>query len=188
MARNPLYFCARVFLLIGRDFRPFDSPGFHSQFFMSTRRPRNRTPSLSRRNRCSAAESPRNLISPPAPSTRCQGNPNPRCKMRATMRDRPGYPAAWATPPYVNTLPRGIARITCSMRSRMSPASLAFLERFLTLTRLDFRIDKALLPDIIMQASRIVSCRQLRPAREVSRPANSEHVPISFVHAGATLC
>ena len=52
-------------------------PNFHSCAFMSTFRPRNRTPSPSRRSRCSRAESPRNLISPPAPSTRCQGNPNP---------------------------------------------------------------------------------------------------------------
>ena len=126
LARNPLYFCARVFLLIGRDVRPFDSPLFHSQFFMSTRRPRNRTPSLSSRNRCSAAESPRNLISPPAPSTRCQGNPNPRCRMRATMRDRPGYPAALATPPYVNTFPCGISRITRSRSRRSSPESIVF--------------------------------------------------------------
>ena len=129
--RGSPHFCRREDLCDGRGFCRFDSLGFHSQAFMSTFRPRNRTPSACSRNRCSAAESPRNLISPPAPSTRCQGNPNPRCKMRATKRDRPGYPAALATPPYVNTLPRGMARITCSIRTRNSPGSVFSLERFM---------------------------------------------------------
>ena len=117
---------------MGRGFRRFASPGFHSQVFISTRRPRNRTPSLSSRKRCSARESPRNLISPPAPSTRCHGNPYPRCKRRATMRDLPGYPAALATPPYVSTFPRGMARITRSIRRRISPESSVFFEALMS--------------------------------------------------------
>lgn len=95
--------------------------GFHSCALRSTRRPRKRTPSASRRNRCSTAESPRSLISPPAPSIRCHGNPNPRRKIAATCLAAPGYPAARAIPPYVDTFPRGIERIACSIRSRIAP-------------------------------------------------------------------
>src|SRR5260370_25720837 len=51
------------------------------------------------RSRCSMAESPRNLISPPAPSTRCQGSPKQRLKTAATCRAAPGYPAARAMAP-----------------------------------------------------------------------------------------
>ena len=47
--------------------------GACSHASMSTRFPRNRTPSIVSRKRCSAAASPRNLISPPAPTIRCQG-------------------------------------------------------------------------------------------------------------------
>jgi hypothetical protein len=95
--------------------------GFHSCAFRSTRRPWKRTPSASKRNRCSTAESPRNLISPPAPNTRCHGNPNPRRKIAATCLAAPGYPAARAIPPYVHTFPRGIARIARSICRRTTP-------------------------------------------------------------------
>ncbi len=47
--------------------------GTCSHASMSTCFPRNRTPSIMSRKRCSAAASPRNLISPPAPTIRCQG-------------------------------------------------------------------------------------------------------------------
>ncbi len=67
--------------------------------FISAFRPRKRTPSASSRRRCSMAESPRTLISPPAPNTRCHGNPNPRCRTRATSRAPLGSPAARATAP-----------------------------------------------------------------------------------------
>jgi len=70
------------------------------------------------------------LIAPPAPNTRCQGKPKPRRKTRATIRAAPGYPAILATPPYVETFPRGIARIACSIRSRIFPVCSVF---FLTL-------------------------------------------------------
>jgi hypothetical protein len=131
----PPHFCRREDLSNRRALWRFDNPGFHSQAFISTLRPRNRTPSDWSRSRCSAADSPRNLISPPAPRTRCQGKPNPRCNTRATIRASPGNPAAFATPPYVNTFPRGIARITRSMRriSVPCPEELSFLfisERF----------------------------------------------------------
>ena len=85
--------------------------------FISTRRPRKRTPSACKRNRCSMAESPRNLISPPEPSTRCQGNPNDPRSTRATCRASPGTPAARATAPYVETLPRGIFLIARRIRT-----------------------------------------------------------------------
>jgi hypothetical protein len=71
----------------------------NSHAFISTRRPRKRTPSASRRKRCSIAESPLNLISPPAPSTRCHGNPNPRLKIAATCLAAPGNPATRAIAP-----------------------------------------------------------------------------------------
>ena len=98
-----------------------EPPNLYSHCFMSTRRPRKRTPSASNRSRCSTAGSPRSLISPPAPRTRCQGNPNPRRKTAATCRAAPGKPAARAIPPYVDTLPCGIVRIVCSMRKRATP-------------------------------------------------------------------
>src|SRR5437016_7774646 len=85
--------------------------------FISTRRARKRTPSLSRRSRWSMAESPRSLTSPPAPNTRCQGNPNERCRTPTTCRAAPGYPAPQATAPYVETFPRGIRRIAATMRT-----------------------------------------------------------------------
>ena len=43
---------------------------------MSTRLPRNFTPSISRRMRCSIPASNLSLISPPAPTTRCHGSPS----------------------------------------------------------------------------------------------------------------
>jgi hypothetical protein len=89
---------------------------------MSTFLPRKRTPSASSRSRCSIAESPRSLISPPAPSTRCQGNPYERCRTRATRRAAPAKPAARAMPPYVETLPRGMLRIVASIRIRIAAA------------------------------------------------------------------
>src|SRR5581483_3601405 len=110
-------------LLFGRRFRDFDRVAFHSHSFMSTLRPRNLTPSASSRSRCSIAESPLSLISPPAPSTRCHGKPNPRRSTRATIRACPGRPAALATAPYVRTFPRGIARITRSTRRIIAPRS-----------------------------------------------------------------
>ena len=112
-------------------FNFFFSDRFHSCAFISTFRPRKRTPSASNRNRCSIAESPRSLISPPAPSTRCQGNPYPLPKIRATNRADPGNPAIRAIPPYVETFPRGIARIVRSIRSRIMPVLSwdFFLER-----------------------------------------------------------
>jgi hypothetical protein len=94
---------------------------------MSTRLPRNRTPSASSLSRCSTAESPVNLIAPPAPSTRCHGNPNPRRKTAATCRAAPGSLAARAIPPYVDTFPRGIARTACSIRSRVAPESFCLV-------------------------------------------------------------
>jgi hypothetical protein len=100
---------------------------FHSCAFISTRRPRNRTPSASSRNRCSIAESPVNLIAPPAPNTRCHGNPNPRRKIAATCRAAPGNPAARAIPPYVETFPRGIPRIARSIRRRIVPESFCLV-------------------------------------------------------------
>ena len=102
-------------------------PNFHSCAFISTRRPRKRTPSASSRSRCSIAESPVSLIAPPAPSTRCQGSPNPRRRVAATCRAAPGNPAARATPPYVDTLPRGIARTACSIRRRIAPGSFCLV-------------------------------------------------------------
>jgi len=104
---------------------------FHSCAFISTLRPRNRTPSASNRRRCSMAESPVSLIAPPDPSTRCQGSPNPRRNTRATIRAAPGYPAARATPPYVDTFPRGIPRITRSMRNTIIPGTTVFFFDFL---------------------------------------------------------
>lgn len=106
-------------------YRPvrFARPNFHSCALISTRRPRNRTPSASKRSLCSIAESPVSLISPPAPNTRCQGNPKPRRRAAATRRAAPGNPAARATPPYVETFPRGIARTVCSIRRRIPPES-----------------------------------------------------------------
>lgn len=103
--------------------------GLYSCAFMSTLRPRKRTPSASNRNRCSMALSPVSLMAPPAPRTRCQGNPNPRRNTRATSRAAPGKPAARATPPYVDTFPRGIARIARSMRRRIVPESGDFFFR-----------------------------------------------------------
>src|ERR1035437_7842733 len=44
---------------------------------MSTRLPRNRTPSISKRVRCSSPASYFSLISPPAPTMRCQGSALP---------------------------------------------------------------------------------------------------------------
>ena len=64
-----------------------DSVRFHSCAFMSTLRPRNRTPSDSRRNRCSIAESPVNLIAPPAPRTRATG-----IRTRDGEHARPSWP------------------------------------------------------------------------------------------------
>src|ERR1039458_378360 len=67
---------------------------------MSTRLPRNFTPSISRRMRCSIPASNLSLISPPAPTTRCQGREPPeRCSSCATCRWYRGYPAAAATWP-----------------------------------------------------------------------------------------
>jgi hypothetical protein len=105
----------------------FARPNFHSCALISTRRPRNRTPSASRRSRCSIAESPVSLIWPPAPNTRCQGNPNPRRKAAATRRAAPGNPAARATPPYVETFPGGIARTVCSIRRSITPESFCLV-------------------------------------------------------------
>jgi len=112
--------------------RVFRRDAGYSWALRSTFRPRNRTPSASSRSRCSIAESPVNLIAPPAPNTRCQGNPKPRRKTRATIRAAPGYPAIFATPPYVDTFPRGIARIARSIRSRIAPVcSVFFLALFI---------------------------------------------------------
>ncbi len=66
---------------------------------ISTRRPRKATPSACRRSRCSTAESPRSLISPPAPTIRCHGSPKERCSVWTTWRAPCGYPAARATAP-----------------------------------------------------------------------------------------
>jgi hypothetical protein len=58
-----------------------------SYLSMSTRRPRNRTPSICRRRRCSAAPSPGSLISPPRPTMRCHGKVGPSTRSsRATAR------------------------------------------------------------------------------------------------------
>ena len=122
---------------------------------MSTFLPRNRTPSASRRNRCSIAESPVNLIAPPAPKTRCQGKPKPRRKTRATIRAAPGYPAVFATAPYVDTFPSGIARIARSIRNRIFPAGSDFFLRF------------------------FISKRN-RPARRTSRPASCNRLTRRF--------
>src|SRR5258707_3486017 len=64
--------------LISSYFRRPTRPNLNSHCFISTRRPRKRTPSASSRSLCSIAESPRSLISPPEPRTRCHGKPKPR--------------------------------------------------------------------------------------------------------------
>src|ERR1035437_8524757 len=56
----------------------------YSRLPISTRAPRNVTPSIRRRNFCSAAPSPPSLMAPPALTTRCQGSPGTCCKMRTT--------------------------------------------------------------------------------------------------------
>src|SRR5271157_4871046 len=70
-----------------------------SNAFMSTRRPRKRTPSDSNRKRCSSPSSPRNEIRPPEPNTRCHGSPSTCFSTRATCREQRGYPAAFAIAP-----------------------------------------------------------------------------------------
>ncbi len=82
-----------------------------SKVFMSTRRPRKRTPSDSSRKRCSSPSSPRNEIRPPEPNTRCHGSPSTCFSTRATCREQRGYPAAFAIAPYVLTRPRGNCRM-----------------------------------------------------------------------------
>jgi hypothetical protein len=79
---------------------------------MRTLRPRNDTPSISSRNRCSRPSSPRSAILPPAPTTRCHGNPSAPWRARTVKRAARGNPAAVATWPYVITLPRGTRAIT----------------------------------------------------------------------------
>ncbi len=71
----------------------------NSCFFISTRAPRKVTPSMRKRNLCSAAFSPHSLIAPPEPTTRCQGNPGTSRKMRTTWRAAPAQPAARAMAP-----------------------------------------------------------------------------------------
>jgi len=114
---------------------------FHSHTFISTFRPRKRTPSASNRNRCSIAESPRSLISPPAPNTRCHGKLKPRRRIRATIRAAPGNPAAFATPPYVATFPRGIARIVRSILMSIFPSAVGLFFAAITPLRHDHHRD-----------------------------------------------
>lgn len=91
-------------------------PGnLYSQSFISTFLPRNRTPSLSSRKRCSKPSSPGREILPPEPITRCHGSPLTWRRTCATCRAQRGYPAAAAMPPYVLTLPRGIRRIMAAI-------------------------------------------------------------------------
>jgi hypothetical protein len=86
---------------------------------MSTRRPRKWTPSASRRKRCSKAECPRSLISPPEPRTRCQGTPTAPRSAAAVCRAPRGKPAAAAIAPYVETMPRGIWRMAARILVRL---------------------------------------------------------------------
>src|SRR6202140_5096373 len=99
--------------LCGKELlEPYTAPGYavetrtiqlfrnrNSCRFISTRAPRNVTPSIRRRNLCSAAFSPHNLIAPPEPTTRCHGNPGTCCRMRTPCRAAPAQPAALATAP-----------------------------------------------------------------------------------------
>ena len=85
--------------LLSRLAAIFTRGNLNSCCFISTRRPRKATPSACRRSRCSIAESPRSLISPPAPSTLCQGRSKERRSAPTTCLAAPGYPAARATAP-----------------------------------------------------------------------------------------
>ena len=71
----------------------------YSYFSIQTRFPWNTTPSDSNRIRCSRAFSPVSEIFPPAPTTRCHGNPRPARSAHTTWRAEPGNPAARATAP-----------------------------------------------------------------------------------------
>jgi len=70
---------------------------------------------MRKRNLCSAPLSPGSLIAPPEPRTRCHGNPGTCRRTRTTWRAAPGQPAARATAPYVETFPRGRARMARTM-------------------------------------------------------------------------
>jgi hypothetical protein len=78
---------------------------------MRTRSRRKVTPSATSRRRCSRPASPGREIRPPAPTTRCHGNPLPRCNAHTVSRAAPRKPAASATAPYEITLPRGMRAI-----------------------------------------------------------------------------
>jgi hypothetical protein len=86
-------------------------PNLCSNCAKSTLRPLKRTPSASRRKRCSRAASPRSEIRPPDPRMRCHGSPPTSRNTRATCRALRGYPAALAIAPYVLTRPRGTLRM-----------------------------------------------------------------------------
>jgi len=100
-----------------------DTAGFllkrnsHSCIF--TREPLKRTPSASRRRRCSKPDSAGKAILPPAATTRCHGNPCDCRNAHTTCRAAPGKPAARATAPYVETLPRGIFRMMERIRGNI---------------------------------------------------------------------
>lgn len=64
---------------------------------------------------------------PPAPTTRCHGRPFAPQSARTVRRAAPGKPAAFATSPYVVTLPRGIRAITARNRARTGTVARAGL-------------------------------------------------------------
>src|SRR5262249_18257350 len=116
--------------------------------------------SACKRNRCSMAESPRNLISPPEPRTRCQGKPNEPRSTRATCRASPGNPAARATAPYVETFPRGIFLMARRIRISGEPAGG---RRNLSRGSLAERLDGFFFAVIDLE-----HCKQLRELQQVA--------------------
>jgi hypothetical protein len=111
-----------VFRIPPRYFRlgsGFTFRNWYACFSIQTRLPRNATPSVSSRRRCSNPDSPGKRIFPPAPNTRCHGNPRAARRAQTTCRAQPGKPAAAATSPYVDTLPLGILRIVSRIMLNM---------------------------------------------------------------------
>jgi hypothetical protein len=102
---------------------PFRKQPLNSCAFMSTFRPRNRTPSAS-----GATAANRGIPSQLDLSARSKyalpGQTKSRRHTRATIRAAPGYPTIFVTAQYVDSFPRGIARIVCSIRSSIVPVLL----------------------------------------------------------------
>jgi hypothetical protein len=129
------------------------------------------TPSARKRRACSlcCSDVGGNTIRPPAPSTRCHGRFiffGDSLSARPASRARPGSPAARATPPYVDTVPRGIAlttpQISCmaglssGSGPRFDPDFLGFRGRNRSANDLLARFDISRLLDL---------CVDLRPGR-----------------------